>query len=189
MKYAITILFFSVLMIGCNRTLIPSPTVTMDSTSITKDSVVLKDTTISFEGHEVTLQVNADSLLSILKEIDGMPRIDSAEITKLFVIDSGTNGNVHGSIYFNDGMLYFDCKADSLQSVIVQLRSQYLELYLQKNKTTTVTVPGPTVTVTKLPTWFWYVLAFVISYFGLKVLAIFYTPSSGILQMILNLFK
>lgn len=160
------------LVISCSHHSIPTKAYTVDSTdSISRtEKVVYRDTTIVIPGAVITIH-------------DTIPCKDV-----IYHAEKDSAG-VKATVDLKNGVLSVSCKEDSLRKVLLNLASDYIQLYKKKNETITITTPGPIVTVPYVPKWCWYLLGFVVLYFGLKFMALLITPSSSVTSFIFSLIK
>lgn len=171
---------------ACGRHTIPAVNNSDSTLIVKKDSVVTKDTTVAFPAIIIRTSVNVDSLLKIIDSLKKADADTGAYFPYIHIIDSSLSGSIDVS---SSGDIKFTCKEDSLKAVIRNLTTAYLQLYVSKQKTQVEQVPGPIQIVNHIPSWCWYLLAFMIVYFGLKIVANFVTPQNSILKTLLNLFK
>ena len=160
------------LAVSCSHHSIPTKTYTVDSTdSISRtEKVVYRDTTIVIPGAVITIH-------------DTIPCKDV-----IYHAEKDSAG-VKATVDLKNGVLSVSCKEDSLRKVLLNLASDYIQLYKKKNETITITTPGPIVTVPYVAKWCWYLLGFVVLYFGLKFMAILITPASSVTSFIFSLIK
>gem|GEM_PF-3062939 len=171
-KATLTVLLivFSVSMIvSCNRHDIPAAQNKEIDTTFRKEKLVYRDTTIIVPGVSILIH-------------DTLP---CKEATYHFEKDSG---NIKATVDINKGVLTVSCKEDSLKKILLNLASDYIELYKEKNKTVTVTVPGRTVTDWYIPKWIWYLIGFNVVFFGWKIASAYLFPGNSFLGIIKHWF-
>jgi hypothetical protein len=151
------------LVMSCQRHSIPpqiNPVDITDSVS-TMEKVVYRDTTIIIPG--ATIQIH-----------------DTIPCKGVIYHVQKDSAGVEATVDLNKGVLTVTCKEDSLRKVLLNMASDYISLYKQKNTTIRITVPGPVITKWYIPKWVWYVLGADALYIIWWALSVFILPGFSI---------